>query len=32
MLGAGGLIMALALRRRHVRAIEREMVAVPVPA
>jgi EmrB/QacA subfamily drug resistance transporter len=32
MLAAGGLIMALALRRRHVRAIEREVVPVPVPA
>jgi MFS family permease len=32
MLAAGGLIMALALRRRHVHAIEREVVAVPVPA
>jgi EmrB/QacA subfamily drug resistance transporter len=32
MLAAGGLILALALRRRHVRAIELEAVAVPVPA
>jgi hypothetical protein len=32
MLAAGGLIMALALRRRHVRALDREVAAVPVPA
>jgi EmrB/QacA subfamily drug resistance transporter len=32
MLAGGGLILALALRRRHVRAIETEMVPSPVPA
>jgi predicted MFS family arabinose efflux permease len=32
MLGAGGLILALALRRRHVRAIETDLVPAPLPA
>jgi EmrB/QacA subfamily drug resistance transporter len=32
MLGAGGVILALGLRRRHVEAIDTEMVAVPAPA
>jgi EmrB/QacA subfamily drug resistance transporter len=32
MLAAGGVILALALRPRHVRALEGELVAAPVPA
>jgi predicted MFS family arabinose efflux permease len=32
MLAAGGVIMAFALRRRDIRAIERELVAAPAPA
>jgi EmrB/QacA subfamily drug resistance transporter len=32
MLGAGALILVVGLRRRHVEAIDTEMVAAPVPA
>jgi predicted MFS family arabinose efflux permease len=32
MLGAGALMLGLALRRRHVRAIETDLVAAPAPA
>jgi EmrB/QacA subfamily drug resistance transporter len=32
MLGGGGLLLALGLRRRHVRAIETDVVPSPVPA
>jgi EmrB/QacA subfamily drug resistance transporter len=32
MLAAGGLLLAVALRRRHVRALDAEMVPSPVPA
>ena len=32
MLAGGGLILALALRRRHVRALETGLVPSPVPA
>src|SRR5438105_2864989 len=32
MLAGGGVILALALRRRHVRALETEIVPAPVPA
>ena len=32
MLGVGGLILAFALRQHHIRSIETELVAAPVPA